>query len=217
MANRFNGRAVRLNELAFELAEADIVISCTAASHYVLRENNCGTVLKSRQGKSIIMIDIAVPRDIEPILKDIPGVHIYDIDDLNNVVDANFIERYKASLEAENIITDEMVKFNEWLAARYVVPVITAMKTTGEKIKQNELKRAFNRLGKISEREQEIITSMANSIVNQLLHYPVVNLKDMAVTNEGHLYAEMVKKLFNLQVESKEQEIYVQFEAGNER
>ncbi|MEN6462728.1 MAG: glutamyl-tRNA reductase [Syntrophomonas sp.] len=217
MASRFNGRAVRFDDLAPELADADIVISCTAATHYVLREDNCRTVLKSRQGKDIIMIDIAVPRDIEPTLKSIAGVHIYDIDDLKNVVDANFMERYKASLEAENIIADEMVKFNEWLATLYVVPVITAIKSTGEKIKQNELKRAFNRLGKIPEREQEIITSMANSIVNQLLHYPVVNLKDMAVTNEGHLYAEVVKKLFNLQVESKEQEEYEQFEAGNER
>jgi glutamyl-tRNA reductase len=98
-----------------------------------------------------------------------------------------------------------------------VVPVITAMKATGEKIKQNELKRAFNRLGKVPEHELEIIASMASSIVNQLLHYPVVNLKDMAVTNEGHLYAEVVKKLFNLQVEGKEQEKYVQFEAGNKR
>lgn len=217
MAGHFNGRAVRFDQLANELLEADIIISCTAATHYVLREDNCRDILQSRNGKSILMIDIAVPRDIETSLKDIAGVYIYDIDDLKNVVDANFMQRYKASLEAENIIAEEMVKFNEWLATLYVVPVITALKANGEQIKQHELKRALNRLGKMSAREQEVITSMANSIVNQLLHYPVINLKDMAISNQGHLYAEVVKKLFNLQVDSKEQEVNVQFEAGNKR
>ncbi|MGI5920833.1 MAG: glutamyl-tRNA reductase [Syntrophomonadaceae bacterium] len=215
MANCLNGRAVRFDALAYELAEADIVISCTAANHYVLKKENCAQVLQSRQGKKIIMIDIAVPRDIDPALRDITGVHIYDIDDLKNVVDANYKERYKASLEAEKIIAEEMVKFNEWLATLYVIPVVTALKATGERIKQNELKRAFNRLGKVSQREQEVISSMANSIVNQLLHYPVINLKNVAATNEGHLYAEVVKKLFDLQVESKEQEYYEKCEAGN--
>ena len=79
------------------------------------------------------------------------------------------------------------------------------------------MKRAFNRLGKISEREQELITTLANSIVNQLLHFPVVNLKEMAVSNQGHLYAEVVKKLFGLRLADEEQEKYAKIEAGNQR
>ncbi|MDD2619507.1 MAG: glutamyl-tRNA reductase [Syntrophomonadaceae bacterium] len=217
MAESFNGRAVRFEQLTEELSQADIVISCTAASHYVIREENCQQVLESRNGRKIIMIDIAVPRDIDPGLKNIPGVFIYDIDKLQNVVNSNYLERQKAVLEADRIIVEEIAKFNEWLASLYVVPVITALKNQGEIIKQNEIKRACNRLGIVSEQEQKVISSMATSIVNQLLHFPIINLKEMATSNQGHLYAEIVKKLFALQIDNKEDEKYEKFEIGNQR
>jgi len=215
MAALFNGRAVRFDLLTEELRNADIVISCTAASHYVLREDNCREVLLSREGRRIILIDIAVPRDIEPALGDIEGVYLYDIDDLQGVIDSSFTARQKAAATANDIIADELVEFNEWLASLYVVPVISALKKHGETIKQNELKRAFNRLGKVTDREQEVITALAHSIVNQLLHFPVVNLKEMAVSNQGHLYAEVVKKLFGLQLANEEQEEYAEIKVGN--
>jgi len=204
MAEAFNGRAVRFNLLAEEMVKADIVISCTAASHYVVRDDNCRQVLQGRQGRRIILIDIAVPRDIDPKLKNIDGVIVYDIDDLQNVVDANHLEKQKAIREAERIIADEMNEFNEWLDSLYVVPVIRALKARGDEIKRSELKRAFNRLGKVSEHEERVISSMANNIINQLLHEPMVNLKQMAGNNQGHLYAEVVRKLFGLQIEVEE-------------
>jgi len=216
MASVMNGRAIRFDRLPEEIINADIVISCTAASHYVIRDDNCRAALLARQGEKIIMIDIAVPRDIEPSLGDIPGVYIYDIDDLHGVISSNFLARQKAAAKANEIITEELLDFNQWLASLYVVPVISALKIHGENIKQNELKRAFNRLGKVSDREQEVITAMAHAIVNQLLHYPVVNLKEMALSNQGHLYAEVVKKLFGLQLANEEQEGYVQIKAGNQ-
>jgi glutamyl-tRNA reductase len=199
MADQLGGRAVRFDQLPDELLQADIVISCTAASHHVLHRANCYEMLASRQGRSIIMIDIAVPRDIDPSLKEIAGVYIYDIDDLQNVVDSNFLERQRAAQEAEKIIAHELVKFNEWLGSLYVVPVITALKSRGESIKQQELTKALNRLGRLSEREKNIVSSMAHALVNQLLHDPIVNLKEMAVSKQGHLYAEVVKKLFTLE------------------
>ena len=217
MAELFNGRAIRFDKLADELQEADIVISCTAASHYVIREDNCRGVLESRQGQPIMFIDIAVPRDIEPSLADIDGVFLYDIDDLNGVIYSNLTARQKAAHQADDIIREELVEFNEWLASLYVVPVISALKQHGENIKQNELKKAFNRLGKVSDREKEVITAMAHAIVNQLLHYPIVNLKEMAVSNQGHLYAEVVKKLFGLQLADEEQAGYANIKTGNER
>jgi glutamyl-tRNA reductase len=217
MAADLNGRAVRFDELAAELRNADIVISCTAASHYVIREDNCREVLLSRAGRKIMLIDIAVPRDVEPALGCIEGVYLYDIDELQYVIDSSFAARQKAADLANDIIAEELVDFNEWLATLYVVPVISALKSYGESIKKNELKRAFNRLGKISDREQELIATLANSIVNQLLHFPVVNLKEMAVSNQGHLYAEVVKKLFGLRLADEEQEEYAKIEAGNQR
>ena len=217
MASLLNGRAVRFDELGDELINADIVISCTAASHYVIKEDNCRTALLNRQGRRIILIDIAVPRDVDPALRTIDGVYLYDIDDLQGVINSNFGARQKAATMANDIIAEQLVEFNEWLASLYVVPVISALKNHGETIKQNELKKAFNRLGKVSERERDIITALANSVVNQLLHFPVVNLKEMAVSNQGHLYAEVVKKLFGLQLADEEQEEYAEIKAGNTR
>ncbi len=217
MAELFNGRAARFDLLPTELECADIVISCTAARHYVLRDDNCGDTLRSRQGRKIIMIDVAVPRDIDPSLNAIEGVFLYDIDDLQGVIDLNMAARRKAAIRAEAIIADELEEFNEWMASLSVVPVISALKKHGEIIKQNELKKAINRLGKTSDREKEIMTAMAHSIVNQLLHYPVINLKEMAVSNQGHLYAEVVKKLFSLELPDEEQEEYAKIKTGNQR
>jgi len=217
MAQTFNGRAVRFDLLAQEMDKADIVISCTAASHYVIREDNCGHVLKSRQGKNIIMIDIAVPRDIDPVLNEYEGVFIYDIDDLHNVIDANELSKQKAIRQAELIIASELSEFNDWMKSLYVVPVIRALKSRGEEIKQNELRRAFNRLGKVSEHEVKVISSLANAIVNQLLHLPIVNMKELAGSNQGHLYAEVVKKLFALQVDIEEQDKYEASSIGKQR
>lgn len=209
MAKNFNGRAVKFDSLPEELLKTDIVISCTAANHYVIRSDNSRTILENRNGRKIIFIDIAVPRDVDPSLDDIEGVHIYDIDALKNVVDANYYERMKAAQAAKSIINEEIEKFNEWLSSLYVVPVITSLKQKGEQIKKQELQRALNRLGKVSDHEMKVISSMASSIVNQLLHSPVVNLKGVAATNEGHLYAEVLKALFDLEVEEPYEEIKI--------
>ncbi|MEA4926486.1 MAG: glutamyl-tRNA reductase [Syntrophomonadaceae bacterium] len=217
IAESLNGRAIRFDALSEELKVADIVISCTAASHYVIREDNSRAALLARNGRSIMFIDIAVPRDIDPALRAIDGVYLYDIDDLQGVINSNFSARQKAANMANDIIAEQLVEFNEWLASLYVVPVIAALKNHGETIKQNELKKAFNKLGKVSERERDIISALANSVVNQLLHFPVVNLKEMAVSNQGHLYAEIVKKLFGLRLPDEEQVEYAEIKAGNKR
>ncbi|HAA09265.1 MAG: glutamyl-tRNA reductase [Syntrophomonadaceae bacterium] len=217
LADSLQGRAIRLDDLPGELPQTDIVISCTAAAHYVINTENCDDSLRKRQGRPIILIDIAVPRDIDPALGNIPGVHLYDIDDLQGVVDANYLERQRASRQAEKIIAEELEKFNQWLGTLYVVPVITALKSQAEAIKMQELNKAMNRLGKISAHQQKVLGSMANSIVNQLLHRPVVTLKEMAVSNDGHLYAEVVKKLFDLEIEHEETFIDGTIETRNQR
>lgn len=216
MAARFNGKAIRFDQLPQEMGQADIVISCTAASHYVIRSDNCASILTEKNGRKIILIDIAVPRDVDPALAAIPGVNIYDIDDLQGVVDLNNAGRQQALHEAERIISREIIRFNEWLATLCVVPVIADLKAMGGRIKESELRRAMNRLGNVSPREERIIASLANSIVNQLLHQPIVTLKDKAITNQGHLYAQIVKKLFDLPAEPEEQYAYENFEIRNQ-
>jgi len=200
LAEQLNGRAVKFSELYRYMEEADIVISCTSANHCVVRAEEMRQVMEKRRGRKIFMIDIAVPRDIEAEVGQIEGVSLFDIDDLNVVVDKNLAERRKAAIRAEEIIEEELEEFMKWLGTQFIVPTISALKKWGEEIKQKELKRALNRLGELSEHDRKVIYSLANSIVNQILHLPVIQLKRYALTTEGHLYTEILQNLFNLDV-----------------
>ncbi|BCV21381.1 glutamyl-tRNA reductase [Moorella sp. Hama-1] len=200
LAETIGGRAIRLDALEDYLCRADIVISCTAASHYILHREQVDRAVAARPGVPLMLIDIAVPRDIEPAAADLPGVKLYDIDDLQQVVLANLEERKKAARQAETIVAAEVEAFFRWLGSLYVVPTIVALKEKAGAIKEAEVRRACNRLGELTPRQQKIIATMANTIVNQLLHEAVVNLKTAALTSRGHLYAEALQQLFGLQV-----------------
>lgn len=199
LARQFNGQAVRFDELYLYMGSADIVISCTAASHFVVHTKRVQQVLAATPGKRIMMIDIAVPRDIEPGVGALPGVTLYDIDDLQNVVDSNKMKREQAAVIAEAIIEEQVDQFLDWLDSQFVVPTVTALKKRGEKIKEKELKRAFNRLGDLTNHDRKVIGSLANSIINQLLHTPIKQLKEYALTEKGPVYTDAINKLFCLE------------------
>lgn len=203
LARQFGGKAVKFNELYDYMEAADIIISCTGALHYVVRFKEVTKVMKKFPGKKLMFIDIAVPRDVEPSVRKIDGVSLYDIDDLQNVVDDNLKERRRAAVFCENIINEELDKFMKWLSIQFVIPTIAALKKRGEQIKQRELHRALNRLGDISEHDRKVVSSMANSIVNQLLHDPVIMLKEYALTDAGEKYKEAIEKLYKLSTEVK--------------
>lgn len=207
LASKFGGRAVKFNELFYYMDRADIVISCTAASHYVVRKKDMDGVMARRGGAQLMMIDIAVPRDIEPSVAEMQGIKLFDVDDLQYVVDGNLNERKSAAIKAEGIIEEELDEFMKWLGSQFVVPTIAALKEFGEEIKQKELKRALNRLGELSEHDKKVVGSMANSIVNQLLHIPVTRLKEYALNPEGHLYTEVLQNLYDLEVQGQETRI----------
>lgn len=205
LAEQFDGKAVRFNQLFHYMEDADIIISCTAASHYVVRLSDVSEVMRRRNGRQIMIVDIAVPRDIDPAVGNLPGVALYDVDDLQNVVDSNLAERRRAATLADAIIEEEVVEFVRWIGTQFVVPTIAALKKRGEEVKQKELRRAINRLGELSEHDRKVISSLANSIVNQLLHDPVTQLKANALKPEGQLYSEAAKTLFQLNDESVEE------------
>ncbi|RJX22748.1 MAG: glutamyl-tRNA reductase [Ammonifex sp.] len=200
LAARFGGRAVRFDQLYQWIEQSDIVISCTAATHCVIHARQMTEVMERRGGAKIFMIDIAVPRDIEPEVGALPGVVLSDIDSLQNVVDSNLLERREAAVRAEKIIEEEVEGFLRRQAVLAVVPTIVALKKRADEIKHKESRRAMNRLGDLSERERKIIMSLANSIVNQLLHEPVRRLKELSLTSQGQLYAEAIQELFGLEV-----------------
>lgn len=205
LAEQFGGRAVKYEELFDHMADADIVISATAATHCIIEKHHMERVMQQRNGKKIFIIDIAVPRDVDPLAGEVEGVSLYDIDDLQHVIDTNLEHRKKEASKAEKIIQDEINEFWKWLSTQFVTPTVAALKKRAEEIRQKEMTRAFNRLGNITEREKKVISSMANSIVNQILHEPVMQLKHYALTQQGHLYTEILQNLFNLDVPGEKQ------------
>ena len=203
MASAVGGKAVHFDSMADELLHADIVISCTAAPHPVIRSDNCAETLLSRRGREIVMIDIAVPRDIEPALAEMRGVFLYDIDDLQNVVERNYKERLQAAHKARAIIEQESLKFTERLASFPLVPVILSLRQYAEGVKEEELARALSRLSSISDREKAVVASLAHGIINKLLHAPIAKMKEKSVNNQGHFYVDIIKDLFGLHIDEK--------------
>lgn len=207
MAGKFGGRAVRFSEFEDYLTKADIVISCTSASHYVIRYHNIINAMKSNPNKRLLMIDIAVPRDIEPSAGNIENVCLYDVDDLQNVIDNNFQEREKAAREGMEIIDREVNAFIDWMSIQMLVPTISSLRDLGESIKEKELLRALNRLGDISDYQYKVISSMANSIVKQLLHNPITRLKEYNLLKDGEHYQRVLQNLFDLDLNYSCQEL----------
>ncbi|KAB2954600.1 glutamyl-tRNA reductase [Heliorestis acidaminivorans] len=200
LANQFGGLAIPFSEMDTYMAEADIIISCTAASHYVIRKSMIEKVMAQRSEQPLFLIDIAVPRDVEPAVGTVKGVHLFDVDDLQNVIDQNLAERRKAASQAELIIEQEINKFLKWLNSLFVVPTIIALKSKGESIKNKELERVLAKLKNLSEKEQNAIGALASSLVNQILHDPITQIRHYASSPEGHLYSEILQNLFQLEV-----------------
>lgn len=198
LAGIAGGRALHLDAIPGELAHADIVIGCTGAPHVVIHGQACSQSLKSRCGREIALIDIAVPRDIDPSFADIPGVFLYDIDDLQNVIDRTYRQRLQAAHQARGIIEQESRLFMKKIAALPVVPVIFALKQQAEQIKQEELQQALAKLGHLCEHDQQAVAGLAQAIVGRLLHEPVACLKEQAAGPSGHEYARLITELFNL-------------------
>lgn len=201
LAREFGGLAVKMDQFHDYLKEADIVISCTAAPNYIVHPEDIQRIQNQRQNKPLFLIDIAVPRDIDPLCAGFPNVTLYDVDDLENVVQKNINERLKEAEKVENIILEEKENFFKWVCSLKVVPTIIALKEKGEGLKKKELERAFRRLGNLSEKDKKVISSCVSSVVNQLLHDAILQLKEVSYSSQGLLYAEVVKKLFNLQTE----------------
>lgn len=198
LAKECSGRAVHFDEMDQYLTEVDIVISATASKHFVILPELMQEIMNRRKERPMLLIDIAVPRDIHPAVGGIPHVTLFDIDDLQGVVDRHHQERELAAVNAEKIIDEEMELFLKWHNSLYVVPTISALQQKGQKMKDALLERSLERLGELTPKQEKIIRSMANSIVNHILHVPITNLKEYATTSQGHLYTEILQNLFDL-------------------
>jgi glutamyl-tRNA reductase len=203
LAEEFHGIAVTFDQLDECMQKVDIVISATAAANFVIMPERIQEVMEHRNYRPLLLVDIAVPRDIHPDVSKIPEVTLYDIDDLREVIDTHRNAREIAGQKAESIIEEEMEQFMKWHNSLFVIPTIMAFQRRGEEIKNYQLEHALSKLGGLTDKQEKVIRSMANSIVNQLLHTPITNLKEFATTRQGHLYTEILQNLFSLEVDEE--------------
>ncbi|HXR11282.1 MAG TPA: glutamyl-tRNA reductase [Gaiellaceae bacterium] len=183
-----------------ELARADVVVSSTSSTGYVL---DAATVERARRGRQLLLIDLAVPRDLDPSIHDLDGCYLYDIDDLEAIVAETLAGRRSEAERAESIVSAEADKFHEWQASLEIVPAIASLRARAEEIREQELAKAEAMLGRLDESQRRAVESITAQIVNKLLHLPTVRLKQAAAAADGVIYAEAVRHLFGLGEEER--------------
>jgi glutamyl-tRNA reductase len=199
LARRLGGRAMNWYFLPEALAWADGVLAATGAPHTVIDAGDVGSALPLRDGRPLTLVDIAVPRDIEEAVGELPGVSLYDIDDLQATVDDNLAQRRAAIPDVEAICAGEAACFMDWFRSRGAVPTIVDLRQKAAELAEAEIERALNRLDDLSERDEQVISTMAHRIVNKLLHEPTVRLREHAANGNGVDYASTVRDLFALE------------------
>ena len=193
LAEAFDSHAVPFAELGSELQRADVVVSSTSSPEPVLSRNE----VPDRKGRPLFVIDLAVPRDVDPAVAGLEDCYLYDIDDLEAVVRESLSGRWREAERAEAIVEREAARFRDWQASLRVVPAITSLRERAESIRSGEMAKAEGRLEGLSESERRTVESLTTQIVNKLLHVPIVRLKQAAAT-DGTGYVEVARDLFGL-------------------
>ncbi len=197
LAARFGGEGIELAGARGVLAEVDVVVSSTGSAGRVLSRPDVEAALSSRKGRPLFLIDLAVPRDLDPAIHELDACYLYDIDDLESVVASSLAGRRREAARAEAVVAEEAERFREWQASREVVPAIASLRAWAEEVRAGELARVRGRLG-LSESQEEAVESITAQIVNKLLHPPTVRLKEAAAGADGGGYAQAVRHLFDL-------------------
>jgi glutamyl-tRNA reductase len=205
LANRFSGKARTLAELEKSLAEADILISSTGAKDFVISKEMMVGVAKKRKGKPLFMVDIAVPRDLDPKIAELENVFLYDIDDLEGIVEANLQERKKAAEKIMLMIEKEIVEFKQWLGTLGVVPVISALREKAHVIQSETMVSLERKLPNLSDRDIKVLNKHTKSIINQLLKDPILQAKELAARPDADQALDLFMKIFNIEELVKEQ------------
>jgi glutamyl-tRNA reductase len=196
LASRFGGTPLSLERVGEALAHADVVISSTSAPGWTLTREVVERSLPLRKGRPLFLIDLAVPRDLEPTIHELDGCYLYDIDDLEAVVAETIADRSREAERAEKIVADETDRFRAWQASLRVVPAIASLRARAEEIRAAELDRA-----KLSAAERRAAESVTAAVLNKLLHLPTIRMKQAAAAADGVIYADAVRHLFGLEDE----------------
>jgi len=197
LAAEVEGDAVHFDELPQALGEADLVVCSTGAPHVVLHESDVRAALEARGDTPLVVLDLAVPRDVDPAVADLPGVVLYDVDDLISVVARRHPVAAPAIAEAEAIADQVAEEYCVWLHQRQMAPLIRALRARAEAIRRGELEKTLSHLGHLSERDRELVRALSKSLVNKLLHTPTARLKGCDGP-EAQEYGEAAAYLFDL-------------------
>jgi len=196
LAKEFNGRPVKFESFIDEMHRADIIICSTGASHYILSKNQMQKVMKERKQRQVFIIDISVPRNIDPEINELDNVYLYNVDDLQVIVDTNLFERKKEAEKAEQIIEEEIETFSKWLQSLDSVPTIIAIREKAEEIKKEELEKLMHKIPNMGQKEREAIEYMATAIVNKLIHPPTAALKEDS--DDRDILVAAIRKLYGM-------------------
>ena len=199
LAKKFQGEAIPFESLYDSVAKADIIISSTGAPHAIFRKEHGEKFLAQRRNKPMFFIDIAVPRDVDAALNDLDGIFVYDVDDLQQVVQSHIGDRRREAERAEALVQEEVLKFQQRLQQADVVPTIVSLQEHLETIRQAEIDRLRGRLGALTPEQEIAVEALTRGIVNKIMHTPITTLKSAAREGEqATTVVEIVRKLFNL-------------------
>lgn len=199
LADRIGGEGVGFDRLAQELVAADIVISSTDAPHPLLGHDDVERAMRERPGRPMVLIDIAVPRDLESEIASVPGVRLYDIDDLERVVEVNLHGRMREAELAEAIVMDEARRFTDWRRALSVAPTIGSLREMAEQIRAGEVGRVAGQWESMSDADRERVEQLTRAIINKLLHEPTVRLRAAVAAGDGVAHLESIRHLFGVE------------------
>ena len=198
LAAEFGARALGWDQLDNALWWADIVLTSTGAPHTIFHPDNLRPALEMRRGRPLFFIDIAVPRNVDPQVRKLENVYLYDIDDLESVVETSMQQRWREIPKVNGIVANQLDEFIAWLRSLDVVPTIVALRQKAENIRQAELESTLRCLNGLSKREQSIVQAMTKRMINKLLHEPTIRLKERTNGRDGYMYAAVVRDLFDL-------------------
>ena len=204
VAKSFNGTPIMFREFTHYLKKVDIIVTSTAAPRFIIHPEQIEEVIKERKNRPMFFIDISVPRNVDPLINNIDNIYLYNVDDLQGVVEANLKERAKEAKEAEAIIHEELGNFHRWVKSLDVVPTIVALKKKLEETRKSELEKGLSSLNGLQEKDIQVIDAMTKAIVNKIVHDPVTHLKKEANKVEGDFYIEATRRLFDLDKEEEE-------------
>jgi glutamyl-tRNA reductase len=203
LAERFDGEAIRFETLPEQLVEVDVVVSTTNSPHHIIERDGIEQVMAEREARALVLIDIAVPRDIEPGCREVAGVSVYDIDDIQQIVERNAGSREAEATRAERIIEDELDRFEKWVASLEVVPTISALRDRGDEVVRRVLAENENRWESLGEADRARMELMAKAIASRILHEPTRRIKRAAGSDEAYQYVSAMRELFGLDVETE--------------